>query len=230
MSEARVARDYDRWLGGPSISGRIYSLLASLPGTIFVNTPAFKLHTDLQLRPEHRLLDIGCGRGALLQLLSTRVRFRTPPVGVDISRVMLKQGKRDQANAALCQAAATTLPFADNSYDVVICAHAVKHLDDNDLLALLGEIRRVLVPGGIALLWELAPTSSNLLNSWNKRVVSFGVAECNLRNYSKLNSYALYAGFDWVSNARLRPFLFPPIPRVSLLLSKAPEGWTPQAR
>ena len=33
------------------------------------------------------------------------------------------------------------------------------------------------------------------------------------------------AGFDWVDNAHLRPFLFPPIPRTSVLIGKAPEGW-----
>ena len=228
MTQAGVARDYDRWLSGPSLSGRVYSLLASLPGTILVNTPVFRLHNDLQLRPQHRLLDIGCGRGAMLQLLSSRVAFERPPVGVDISRVMLRHGKRDNKQARLLQAAATSLPFAAASFDVVICAHAVKHLDDEELLALFADMKRVLVPGGIALVWELAPTASRALNAWNRRVVSFGVEECNLRNYARLNSYALYAGFDWVSNARLRPFLFPPIPRVSLLLGKAPEGWTAQ--
>src|SRR6185436_11889482 len=63
VSEARVARDYDRWLTGGSLSGLLYGAMSSLPGTVLVNTPAFHLHTELQIRPDQRVLDIGCGRG-----------------------------------------------------------------------------------------------------------------------------------------------------------------------
>jgi hypothetical protein len=41
------------------------------------------------------------------------------------------------------------------------------------------------------------------------------VRECNLRSYTTLSAYALEAGFEWISNAHLRPFIYPPIPRVS---------------
>jgi len=40
VREARVARDYDRWLTGGSLSGLLYGALSSLPGTVLVNTPA----------------------------------------------------------------------------------------------------------------------------------------------------------------------------------------------
>jgi len=230
VSEATVAREYDRWLSGSSITGRLYGLLAGLPGTILVNTPAFRMHTELQLKPEHRILDVGCGTGALLQTLAARVAFNTPPVGVDMSRTLLKKGLHSFAahpgHPELIRASGSSLPFADDSFDVVTCAHMVKHLDDDALLAFLREIRRVIQLGGIALLWEFAPTNSPRLNAWNKFVLSPGVHECNLRDYTTLSAYALEAGFEWVGNARLRPFLYPPIPRVSLLLGKAPAGWT----
>jgi SAM-dependent methyltransferase len=227
-AEARVARQYDRWLTGPFVSGKGSTLLASLPGQILVNTPAFRLHEELQIRPDNRLLDIGCGRGAMLQLLSARVRFQSRPVGIDLSEAMLKLGKADSQATELVQGAGTSLPFSDESFHVVTCAHVVKHLDDDGVLRLLKEVRRVLTYGGIALLWELAPTRSSLLNRWNERVVTFGVKECNFRGYANLSAYALEAGFDWVANARMRPFLFPPIPRVSLILGKAPADWTPE--
>jgi SAM-dependent methyltransferase len=224
VTEARVASDYSRWVRS-SLSGRLYGLLARMPGLMLVNTPAFRLHTELQLRPENRLLDIGCGSGALLRLLTSRAHFTKTPVGVDLSRTMLTLEDDKKGRESLLQASGLALPLADESFDVVTCAHVVKHLDDDGLLDLLREIWRVLVPGGIALLWEFAPTRSKLLNAWNERVVTLGVHECNLRNYTTLSAYALEAGFDWVGNAHLRPFLFPPIPRVSLILGKAPKGW-----
>ena len=44
--------------------------MSSLPGTVLINTPAFRLHTELQIKPDQRLLDVGCGRGSLLQTLA----------------------------------------------------------------------------------------------------------------------------------------------------------------
>jgi SAM-dependent methyltransferase len=229
VSEARVARDYDRWLTGGSLSGLLYGAISSLPGTVLVNTPAFRLHSELQLRPDQRVLDIGCGRGSLLQTLSARVPFEKLPVGIDVSRAMLRFGTEDLQRAphdvALLRASGTSLPFADETFDVVICGHVVKHLEDGALLALLRDVRRVLTSGGIALFWEFAPTTSRRLNALNRTVVTQGVGAYNLRDYATLSAFALEAGYEWVGNARLRPFLFPPIPRVSLLAGKAPPGW-----
>ena len=46
-----------------------------------------------------------------------------------------------------------------------------------------------------------------------------------LRGYRELRRMAYDAGFDWVQSANLRPFLLPPISRVSLIMGKAPDGW-----
>jgi ubiquinone/menaquinone biosynthesis C-methylase UbiE len=224
LTSARVGRTYDRWLK-KSVSGRLYGLLASPPGLMLVNTPAFKLHEELHLQPENRLLDVGCGSGALLQLLASKVAFRRPPVGLDLSASMLDLAQ-ERRTIQLLRGAGTQLPFAGDSFDVVLCSHVVKHLDDASLLHLLGEIRRVLSHGGIALVWEFAPTRSRLLNAWNERVVTFGVRDCTFRDYASLSAFALEAGFEWISNAHLRPFIYPPIPRVSLIMGKAPIGWS----
>jgi SAM-dependent methyltransferase len=222
VTAARVRRDYNRWVK-KSVTGRLYGLLAGPPGLMLINTPAFNLHTELQLRPETRLLDIGCGSGALIELLASRVRFRTPPVGIDLSTTML--GLSDPKRVSLVEGSGVQLPFADESFDVITCAHVAKHLDDASLLAMLAEIRRVLSFGGIAVMWDFAPTRSRLLNRWNEFVLTQGVRDCYLRNYTTLSAYALEAGFEWVSNAHLRPFIYPPIPRASVILGKAPVGW-----
>lgn len=223
MTAARVGSAYNRWVK-KSATGKLYGLLAGPPGLMLVNTPVFNLHNELQLRPETRLLDVGCGSGALIELLASRVAFQRPPVGIDLSASMLGLG--EPRRVSLVEGSGTQLPFADESFDVVTCAHVVKHLDDTSLFLLLAEIRRVLTFGGIAVLWEFAPTRSRLLNAWNEYVITLGVRDCTLRGYTTLGAYALEAGFEWVSNAHLRPFIYPPIPRVSVIMGKAPVGWT----
>jgi SAM-dependent methyltransferase len=229
LNETRVGRDYDRWIRGRSLSSQIYAFYASVPGAVLVNTPAFRLHTELQLRPEHRLLDIGCGRGSLLRVIASRVPFHTPPVGIDLAGAMLDLGRRDEARSkseiALVQGSATALPFPDERFDVIICGYVVKHLTDSSLLRFFVELRRVLSPGGIAVLWEFGPTTSKRLNAFHERLLTLGISDCHLRGYTPLSAFALGTGFEWVGNANLRPFLFPPIPRVSLILGKAPPDW-----
>ena len=222
MTAARVGRTYNRWVK-KSVSGRLYGLLAGPPGLMLVNTPVFNLHSDLQLRPETRLLDVGCGSGALIELLASRVAFRRRPTGIDLSTAMLHLG--EPRRVSLVEGSGVQLPFADESFDVVTCAHVAKHLDDASLIQMMAEMRRVLSFGGIAVLWEFAPTRSRRLNAWNEFVITLGVRDCTLRGYSTLSALALEAGFEWVSNAHLRPFIYPPIPRVSVILGKAPFGW-----
>src|SRR5207248_679579 len=102
------------------------------------------------------------------------------------------------------------------AFDIVTCGYVVKHLDDQSLGSFLADLLRVLKPGGFAVVWEFAPTRSASLNGLNHWVVTRGVKAATFRPYTVLAAAATRAGFDWVDNAHLRPFLFPPIPRVSL--------------
>jgi SAM-dependent methyltransferase len=230
VSQSEVAVDYDRWLRGRSLTGLGFRFLATAPGSILVNTPVFRLDEELGLRPEQRLLDVGCGRAGPLQVLAARVHFRQPPVGMDISGAMLRLAREDLARGGsppvdLLRGSATSLPLADGRFDVVTSAYLLKHLSDVDVAAFFAEIRRVLKPGGIALVWEFAPTRSRRLDGWHRWLLTRGIRECHLRGYARLSAAAIGAGFEWVERAALRPFLFPPIPRVALILRRAPEAW-----
>jgi SAM-dependent methyltransferase len=229
MNDVRTGRQYDRWLAGRSVTGKGYEFLASVPGSMLVNTPVFRLDKTLQLRPSQRLLDVGCGRGSLLQVLSSRVHFETPPAGIDVSGEMLTRAQAEASRGSdpldLAQASGLGLPFRDGVFDIVTCSYVVKHFDDAGLAELLGEVLRVLKPGALALLWEFSPTRSDSLNRWHRWLLTRGVESCHLRGFTQLAAAAAAAGFEWVENAHLRPFLLPPIPRVSVLVGKAPEAW-----
>ncbi len=70
--------------------------------------------------------------------------------GVDVSTEALSFC-RERGLAQVKQGAAESLPYADNSFDLVTGLDVVEHLDDD--LAGLKEMRRVLRPGGKTLLF-----------------------------------------------------------------------------
>ncbi len=97
-------------------------------------------------KPQPRILDIGCGTGANLQMLAD---FGVAE-GVDVSNEAL-EFCRARGLATVRQGAAETLPYEDASFDLVTGLDVVEHLDDD--IAGLKEMRRVLRPRGRALLF-----------------------------------------------------------------------------
>jgi SAM-dependent methyltransferase len=105
------------------------------------------------LEPGERILDLGCGDGNYTRPAAERADLA---VGVDRSRRMLHAAHTRLAsveNAALVQGEATSLPFKDASFDVVI-AVTVLCFSPNPQ-ALLHEALRVLRPRGRLVLGEL---------------------------------------------------------------------------
>ncbi len=227
-SEAARLVEYERWFAGSSPSSWGFRWFMG-PGQWFANTPVVRLKTNLKLDATARVLDLGCGRGAVMRMLDDQLQSDVPPVGLDFSRQALRLAARDETNpmrqAGLVQGSATALPFRDGAFNLVLCGHLVKHLDDTDLLGLMLEIRRVLEPGGLALIWEFGPTGNPRLDAWNARVISRGVRHPRLRSGATLKRIARDAGFPFVRDADLRPFLLPPIPRASILVGRPPEGF-----
>lgn len=93
-----------------------------------------------------RLLDVGCGTGHQLRDLRG-AGFDVS--GVDGSREMLEYARQLNPGADLHEADVGKLPFADGSFDVVICLEVLRYLPDP--MPCLTEIRRVLRPGGVGL-------------------------------------------------------------------------------
>ncbi|MDQ2976957.1 MAG: class I SAM-dependent methyltransferase [Acidobacteriota bacterium] len=96
--------------------------------------------------PALNILDVGCGTGANLEMLS---QFGEAE-GVDISAEALSFC-RARGLTNVKQGEAEQLPYADNTFDLVTGLDVVEHLDND--LAGLQEMRRVLRRGGHALLF-----------------------------------------------------------------------------
>jgi ubiquinone/menaquinone biosynthesis C-methylase UbiE len=104
----------------------------------------------------YRILDVGCGTGNQLSLLA-RDDDAEMLVGLDYSPVMVSQfaekirvspAARERVHAV--HGDSERLPFADASFDVLTCCNSFHHYPHQP--AVIREFRRVLRPGGMALL------------------------------------------------------------------------------
>jgi ubiquinone/menaquinone biosynthesis C-methylase UbiE len=94
------------------------------------------------------ILDVGCGAGQTL--IASRLDASVRAVGLDPDFTALALGRRMGAPVDLVHGRGESLPFASNSFDMVISRVALPYMR---LRSALGEMSRVLRPGGT--LWLL---------------------------------------------------------------------------
>lgn len=105
---------------------------------------------QLDLPPQSRILELGCGPGGLWLGNIHRIPEDWDIVLSDLSCGMLQDAQRDlgtnQGRFHFATVDARSIPFDDKSFDVVIANHMLYHVPDRS--AAFSEIRRVLSPGG----------------------------------------------------------------------------------
>ena len=126
-----------------------YARLASTYDTkwsFYVEATTRETLARLSLRPTDRVLDVGCGTGALLERLSGSHPAALLS-GVDPVLEMLAVARRRlPAEVALREAWAEQLPFESGEFDAVVSCNAFHYI--RHPLAALREMVRVLRPGG----------------------------------------------------------------------------------
>ena len=109
-------------------------------------------------RPDDRVLDLAAGTCWATEFL---VRIGVRPVSIDLSQEMMRRGRLRltcdsrlvfRNEASFLAARGQALPFADESFDGVLCLNALHH--HSDYHRVLAEIHRVLKPGGRAVFSE----------------------------------------------------------------------------
>jgi len=101
--------------------------------------------TLLDPRPGDRILEVGCGGGALLSRLAA-MGLRDV-VGVDWLRTSVDLARQRDSRTTVVRGDACALPFSDARFDKAVAQHLIEHFEDTN--EVLSEWRRVLRPGGL---------------------------------------------------------------------------------
>ncbi|MFE9339823.1 methyltransferase domain-containing protein [Streptomyces sp. NPDC007063] len=128
--------------------GHHESVLRSHRWRTAANSAAYLLD---ELRPHHRVLDIGCGPGTITADLAARVP-QGSVTGLDAASGILDQARATAQERGLTNTAFTTgdvhaLDFTSGDFDVVHAHQTLQHVGDP--VGALREMRRVCAPDGV---------------------------------------------------------------------------------
>ena len=149
VSPDRRRRPRPSWLRAKNWDEHVEDLerMADSPGFLALRD---QILDRARLRAGDHLLDVGAGTGLLALAAAQRV---THVSALDVSPAMCRHlerecNRRGLANVEVLVNAATDLPLADNSVDVVVSNYCFHHLSDGEKARALKQIGRVLRPGG----------------------------------------------------------------------------------
>ncbi|MCT9935143.1 alpha/beta fold hydrolase [Planotetraspora sp. A-T 1434] len=108
------------------------------------------------------VLDAGCGSGLFLPWLAELVGESGRISAIDLAPENAARAAQRawalglRGRADVRQADLLALPYADNTFDAVWCSNTTQYLDDADLARALQELARVVRPGGLVAIKDLA--------------------------------------------------------------------------
>lgn len=102
-----------------------------------------------QLYPGGQTFDIGCGRGEWLELM---IESGFDPYGVDLDEGMLNACLERGLPAGLGNAVSHLESLGDETQAIISAFHVVEHLNFDDLVRVVTEAFRVLLPGGLLIM------------------------------------------------------------------------------
>ena len=192
------------------------------PRLALQESPVSQLVDLTAMAPVERLLVLGPDAAGIGALVAAAAELEPTPLAVidDI------QGPPDRAGVDTIHAQPHRLPLDDACIDFAILPHLLRRWDDGYAVQVLEELWRVLAHNGVVVMWEIAASRSDAVSAAWSLVLSRNGRTPALRNFGQVGQLAYDAGFAWVQTLPLRPFLFPPGPRLTVLARK--EHFTPE--
>ncbi len=149
----------------------------------------------LTAKEGHKLLDVACGLGRLLEAAK---EYNCELTGVDISSVAVVKAKAKLPSANILTANAEALPFENNSFDLITCLGSLERM--LDLKLVLSELHRVgnkdskycflvrnsntaswkYVKKGLGLKNDKGHQGANSLKGWKEIFISSGFKVCDI--------------------------------------------------
>jgi ubiquinone/menaquinone biosynthesis C-methylase UbiE len=126
----------------------LYDIVTRLVGMPAVHD---RLLRQSDVRPDHRVLEIGCGTGNLaLRVKRAQPGAHVAGIDPDSRAVVIAQGKAARAGFDIdwTSGVAQRLPYPDGAFDRVLSSLMLHHLDTEQRSAALAEARRVLAVDG----------------------------------------------------------------------------------
>ncbi len=178
------------------------------------------LVASASLRQGERILDVACGTGVVTRLAARKVGERGSVAGLDMNPGMLAVARSvtpKELAIEWYETSAEAIPLPDRSFDVVLCQMGLQFIPDKQKA--LREIRRILQPGGRAVLNLPGPTpapfavmSEALAKHIDPKIAGFVSMVFSLHDADELRRLMSDAGFSNVEVQKTHRTLRLPAP------------------
>lgn len=151
------------------------------------------------------LLDVGCGTGYLMELLTKQRPARY--CGVDLSDEMIRVAKEKQIDSAeFVVSSADKLPYPDETFDIVTCSQSFHHYPYPEKA--MQEARRVLKSGG---LYILSDTGIGGIGAWIDNHILFKLmksGDCHTTDRKGIERLMEAAGFTVTDSRQVKGMIY----------------------
>ena len=182
--------------------------------------PALALYQRLVRRyfPAGPVLDFGCGMGHLLK----RLGHDRNAAGVEASEWAASASRQNCPESTVFQSL-ETIPTA--SYSGIVSIHVVEHIEDERLVSVLTEFKRVLKPGSRLLIVTPDATGWASKIKGSSWLALSDPTHINLKGHAEWRSFFMGQGFVVLKEAADGLYDFPYPPRKSKFLDIGLRGW-----